>query len=221
MTGALGAGRSAGTEVPRGRILVVDDEPTTRALFARTLREARYETLEAADGVEALALNVSPALVHTDPEIGPLLSRADRPVILELTEHAPIDDYRTLQGRINAIEPPVQIAVDDAGSGYASLRHILALRPDYVKLDLSWVRGIDTEQARQALVAGLVHFAGAMGCELIGEGIETQAERSTLERLGVRYGQAYLLGRPEDGRGPGPWPTKVNLQGFGSARGSR
>jgi EAL domain-containing protein (putative c-di-GMP-specific phosphodiesterase class I) len=65
-----------------------------------------------------------------------------------------------------------------------------------VKLDLSWVRDIDADPARQALVAGLAHFAAETGCALIGEGIETEAERSTLLRLNVPLGQGYLFGRP-------------------------
>jgi EAL domain-containing protein (putative c-di-GMP-specific phosphodiesterase class I) len=65
-----------------------------------------------------------------------------------------------------------------------------------VKLDLSWVRGIEADGARQAMVAGLVHFATEVGCQIIGEGIETEAELATLFRLRVPLGQGYLLGRP-------------------------
>jgi EAL domain-containing protein (putative c-di-GMP-specific phosphodiesterase class I) len=89
-----------------------------------------------------------------------------------------------------------KIAVDDAGSGYASLRHILALRPAFVKLDLSWVRGIDVDEARQALVRGVCDFATRIGCQIIAEGVETEAEQRTLMEIGVELGQGYLLGRP-------------------------
>jgi EAL domain-containing protein (putative c-di-GMP-specific phosphodiesterase class I) len=65
-----------------------------------------------------------------------------------------------------------------------------------VKLDRHLVHGIDRDLSRQALLAGMHHFARATGCELAGEGIETAAERDTLQVLGVRYGQGYLLGRP-------------------------
>jgi EAL domain-containing protein (putative c-di-GMP-specific phosphodiesterase class I) len=143
-----------------------------------------------------LALNVSPGFVLASPELPALLAGTDRAVVLEITEHAQVDDYGALRAALARIEPPVAVAVDDAGSGYASLRHILALRPAYVKLDLSWVRDIDADPARQALVAGLAHFAAETGCALIGEGIETEAERSTLLRLNVPLGQGYLFGRP-------------------------
>jgi len=156
-----------------------------------------------------LALNVSPSLVLAAMRLGPALAGRRRHLVLELTEHAPVDDYEALRAAIERIDPPVQVAVDDAGSGYASLRHILALRPAYVKLDMSWVRGIEADPARQALVAGLMHFAAEVGCQLIGEGIETEAERRTLGRLGVPLGQGYLLGRPL----PAPSPLVGPLAG--------
>ncbi len=87
--------------------------------------------------------------------------------------------------------------MDDAGSGYASLRHILSLQPAYVKLDAEWVRGIDADPVRRSLVSGLAHFATETGCELIAEGIEQPEEREALLELGVQLGQGYLLGRPE------------------------
>ena len=92
---------------------------------------------------------------------------------------------------------PVMVAVDDAGAGYASLRHILEVRPTYAKLDISLVRGIERDKLRQALVAGLEYFALKSRCQLIAEGIETSEEEITLRRLGVQLGQGYLLGRPQ------------------------
>ena len=89
-----------------------------------------------------------------------------------------------------------RLAVDDAGAGYAGLRHILELRPQFVKLDISLVRTIDTDPARQAMVAGMSHFAANSDCELIAEGIETEGESATLVRLGVSLGQGYLFGKP-------------------------
>jgi EAL domain-containing protein (putative c-di-GMP-specific phosphodiesterase class I)/DNA-binding NarL/FixJ family response regulator len=143
-----------------------------------------------------LALNVSPSLVLAGEGLRSVLVGAGRDLVLEITEHARIDDYAALQTALGRIDPPVKVAVDDAGSGYASLSHILALRPAFVKLDISWVRDIEADPARQALVAGLVHFAAEVGCALIGEGIATEAELRTLRGLGVAFGQGYLLGRP-------------------------
>lgn len=166
-----------------------------RALERVTLESAILAATALPPGT-ALSLNVSPALLLTDPALAALVSAPEREIVLELTEHAPVEDYDALRSRIGALGGSVRIAVDDAGSGYASLRHILALRPAWVKLDSDLVRGIDDDPARQALIAGFVHFAAEAGCELIGEGIETEAERRTLIRLGVLLGQGYLLGRP-------------------------
>ena len=77
------------------------------------------------------------------------------------------------------------------------MQHVVEVRPDLVKLDISLVRGIDGDRARQALVAGMRHFADETNCIMLGEGVETEAELKTLERLGVVLGQGYLLGRPE------------------------
>jgi EAL domain-containing protein (putative c-di-GMP-specific phosphodiesterase class I) len=96
----------------------------------------------------------------------------------------------------------VELAVDDVGAGYASLRHILELHPDFVKLDRSLIAGVEVDEARQAMIVGLSHFARTTGCRLIAEGIETEAERKTLRALDIALGQGYLLGRPAP-LGPG------------------
>lgn len=87
-------------------------------------------------------------------------------------------------------------AVDDAGSGYASLRHILRLKPDIIKLDIDLTRAIDLDPARRALAAALVTFADKIGAIIVAEGIETASELDTLRELGVTYGQGYHLARP-------------------------
>jgi EAL domain-containing protein (putative c-di-GMP-specific phosphodiesterase class I) len=117
-------------------------------------------------------------------------------LIVELTEHERIDDYVAVGSALDRLGPNVKLAIDDAGSGYASLRHILALQPAYVKLDIEWVSGIDRDPVRRALVTGLAYFATETGCELIAEGIETQEELEALRALGVQLGQGFLLGRP-------------------------
>lgn len=89
-----------------------------------------------------------------------------------------------------------QSSSTSAGAGFASLRHILELRPDFVKVDRSIVAGLDADPARQALMVGLRHFVLAAHCRLIAEGIETEAERATLRALDIHLGQGYLFGRP-------------------------
>ena len=85
--------------------------------------------------------------------------------------------------------------MDDAGAGVANFSHLVELRPDFIKVDISLVRGVNADLTRQALVVGLRHFAQAMHREVIAEGVETEAERRTLLALGVELGQGYLLGR--------------------------
>lgn len=144
-----------------------------------------------------LTLNVSPGLVlESGRQLRRLIRATSRRLILELTEHVPIDDYAALRKAIGKLGD-VEIAVDDAGAGYTSLRHILELRPTFAKLDISLVRGIETDELRQALAAGLDYFSLRSGFHLIAEGVESEDEATALQRLGVEFAQGYLFGRPE------------------------
>ncbi|HVL54742.1 MAG TPA: EAL domain-containing response regulator [Vitreimonas sp.] len=147
-----------------------------------------------------LSLNISPSLALDGSRLRAILSPARRDLVLELTEHVPVDDYDALRRSMTALGPSVHFAIDDAGAGFASFRHILELRPQFVKLDIGIVRGIESDPARQALVAGMRYFALKTGCRLIAEGIETEDERRQLSMLAVELGQGYLLGRPFDPR---------------------
>jgi EAL domain-containing protein (putative c-di-GMP-specific phosphodiesterase class I) len=149
-----------------------------------------------------LSLNASPELILEHQRLSALLAcRGKRRIILEVTEHAVVADYGALREAVADLGEGVEIAVDDAGAGFASLRHVIELRPGYVKLDISLIRGVGDDGARQALVAGMVHFAAETGCLLVAEGIETDTELAALRRLGIGLGQGYLLGRP------GPLPA--------------
>jgi EAL domain-containing protein (putative c-di-GMP-specific phosphodiesterase class I) len=160
-----------------------------------------------------LSLNTSPDLVLSG-RLGPILANVARPVILEITEHVEIENYVGLRRELKRLGSSVRLAVDDAGAGYASFRHILELAPDFVKIDLDLVRGVDAEPARQALIAGMGYFAVKRKLRLVAEGIETRKELDALQALAVPYGQGYLLGRPRDGVVTGAWPTKVDLPAF-------
>jgi PAS domain S-box-containing protein len=173
-------------------------------------------SLEASERLPAngyLSLNASPELVLSG-RLGSILAAVSRPVVLEITEHVEIDDYKGLRRELKRLGESVRVAVDDAGAGYASFRHILELAPDFVKIDLDLVRGVDAEPARQALIAGMGYFAVKRKLRLVAEGIETRKELDALQALAVPYGQGYLLGRPRDGTTADPWPTKVDLPAF-------
>jgi EAL domain-containing protein (putative c-di-GMP-specific phosphodiesterase class I)/FixJ family two-component response regulator len=121
---------------------------------------------------------------------------ADR-VVVEITEHEPVDDYQGLSVSLAGLRAMgVRIAIDDAGAGYASLRHTLQLSPDIVKVDISLTHDIDRDRGRRALAKSLISFADEMEMTIVAEGIETDAELQTLRELGVRYGQGYFLAEP-------------------------
>ncbi len=145
-----------------------------------------------------LAVNVSPAAVST-ARFGALASAMPRPeaIVVELTEHAPVDDYAPLRATLAPLRRAgLRLAVDDAGAGYASLRHVLELAPDVIKLDMTLVAGIDREPAQRSLVSSLVQFAGEVGATVIAEGIESPAQRRGIVDAGVGLGQGFLFGRP-------------------------
>jgi PAS domain S-box-containing protein len=143
-----------------------------------------------------LNVNVSAELVLAGEPLGSILEPLGRQAVLELTEHVEVSDYAALRVAIARLGSGVRLAIDDAGAGFASFRHILELAPDYVKLDRGIIHGVGDDPARQALVAGMVHFAGKTGTTLIAEGVETAGEARELRALGVTLGQGYHLGRP-------------------------
>ena len=144
-----------------------------------------------------LDLNVSPEFVLERNALRGILRRhRGRRVVLEVTEHEVVADYQAFRAAITGVDPRLELAVDDAGAGFASLRHILELRPAFVKLDRWLVADLETDEARQAMIAGVMHFARSTGCRIVAEGVETEAERGALLTLGVRLAQGYLLGRP-------------------------
>jgi EAL domain-containing protein (putative c-di-GMP-specific phosphodiesterase class I)/DNA-binding response OmpR family regulator len=166
-------------------------------------RELELATLEAALAVAErlppdvwLSLNVSPDLVLAGADLRALLGRTNRSLVVEMTEHTPVADYPALRAALADLGDHVRTAVDDAGAGWSSFRHIVELEPDFVKIDIGLVRAIERDRARQAFVAGLDYFSLKTGCSLIAEGIETEAERTALRSLAVSLGQGYLLGRP-------------------------
>ena len=142
-----------------------------------------------------VSINLSPDTA-LDTAFLRTLTSGPRPVLIELTEHDAVADYSALDDALETIRHLADVAVDDAGAGYAGLHHIRALRPDVVKLDRSLVRGLPTDPVGQAMIAGMVHFARTIGCRVVAEGIETAAELAAVTQLGVTHGQGYLLGRP-------------------------
>jgi EAL domain-containing protein (putative c-di-GMP-specific phosphodiesterase class I) len=144
-----------------------------------------------------LSANLSVEALLTPRVTATVLRHAATRIAVELTEHAQVVDYAELVKVTDQLRAAgVLIAVDDAGAGFASLSHILQLRPDIIKLDITLTRGIDADPVRMALARSLVGFAEDIGAMLIAEGIETFAEHEKLRSLGVKLGQGYFMARP-------------------------
>jgi EAL domain-containing protein (putative c-di-GMP-specific phosphodiesterase class I) len=89
-----------------------------------------------------------------------------------------------------------RVAIDDAGAGYAGLQTMVEIEPDFIKLDMSLIRGVDTSIVKQRLVRTLRDFCREAAITLIAEGIETVRQLETLRQLGVTHGQGFLFGLP-------------------------
>jgi EAL domain-containing protein (putative c-di-GMP-specific phosphodiesterase class I) len=148
-----------------------------------------------------VSINVSPAALLS-PALTDALLRTALPlerVVLEITEHVSVPDYDLLTARAQEIRDlGVRLAVDDAGAGFSSFRHILRLCPEYIKLDRTLIQNIADDPARRALAAAVVLFAFEMGSAVVAEGVETLAELRTARSLGIDAAQGFLLGRPTD-----------------------
>ncbi len=158
-------------DMPDGRLLFLNVEPD--AVVDPELRDVMFTTLLTEVGLE-------PARI-----------------VLELTERSAIADFRAFRATLEYLRAVgFAVAVDDAGAGYGSLQCLAEVRPEWLKVDISLVRGIDADEVRRQLVSSLVTFARRMEVKLVAEGIETAEELAALRELGVEYGQGYLFSVP-------------------------
>jgi EAL domain-containing protein (putative c-di-GMP-specific phosphodiesterase class I)/CheY-like chemotaxis protein len=119
--------------------------------------------------------------------------------VFELTERAAIEDYAQFRELLNEFrDKGIEVAIDDAGSGYASLEAIAALAPDYLKITKGLVSTLAEEPIKQDLVRMLVDLAGKINAKTIAEGIETQEEYETCRELGIDLLQGYYLAHPQE-----------------------
>jgi EAL domain-containing protein (putative c-di-GMP-specific phosphodiesterase class I) len=118
-------------------------------------------------------------------------------VVIEVTEHDAVARYDELVAALQPVRASgARIAVDDAGSGYASLQHILRLGPDIIKLDIELTRDVDHDPARRALALALVSFAREIGATITAEGIESAEQLRALLAVGATHGQGYHISPP-------------------------
>ena len=143
-----------------------------------------------------VSVNASPDTIMSGA-LHQVLERAGKKnLVVEVTEHQQVEDFAGLKKALKPISQYARIAIDDVGSGYAGLRHLVDLAPDMLKLDMTLTRDIHQDLARCALVGAMVRFAEAIGAKLIAEGIENAEEAAVLKRLGVEFGQGFHYARP-------------------------
>src|SRR5437667_11265644 len=119
--------------------------------------------------------------------------------VFELTERAAIEDYAVFRRLLDEFrDKGIEVAIDDAGSGYASLEAIAALAPDYLKVTKGLVSTLSDEPIKQDLVKMLVELAGKIGAKTIAEGIETAEEYEACRDLGIDLIQGYYFAHPQE-----------------------
>jgi len=144
-----------------------------------------------------LSVNVSPATLVSSAFQEFLQERMAGRLVIELTEHVNVENYGALEENITLLRARGgRLAVDDAGSGYASLRHVVSLGPDIIKLDRSLIESMDQDAGRRELARSLNRFARRTGASLVAEGIERPEEYDTCRQVGIDCGQGFLFGRP-------------------------
>jgi EAL domain-containing protein (putative c-di-GMP-specific phosphodiesterase class I) len=164
------------------------------ALALRAVLDARRDLPPAC----FLSLNVSPEALASDEVAGVLLDAGDLAgIVIEVTEQTPVEDYVVLRRRLDGLRASgASVAIDDAGAGYSSLSHILALEPQYVKLDRSLVTDVDLDARCATAVSAIAGFAGRLDATVVAEGVERPGALERLMALGVPLAQGYLLAKP-------------------------
>ncbi|MEJ9280086.1 MULTISPECIES: EAL domain-containing protein [Ureibacillus] len=119
-------------------------------------------------------------------------------VVFELTEKSAVTDYQEFERVLDHYRNQgYRIAIDDVGSGYNSLKSLVYLKPEFVKIDRTLIQHIDTVEPSQQIVSLIYNFAEQSGTKIIAEGIERMEEIQFLQKIGIHYGQGYAIGRPD------------------------
>ncbi len=146
-------------------------------------------------------LNNEPEVIY-DPrfqamEILKKLKVHPKNIVLEITERTAIKNFPAFRAALSYFKSKgFKISVDDAGAGYASLKSIAMLNPDFIKFDINLIRNIDNNLIKQNLILSLIDIARRIKATVIAEGVETKSEFETIKKLGVQYAQGYYLARP-------------------------
>jgi EAL domain-containing protein (putative c-di-GMP-specific phosphodiesterase class I) len=146
-----------------------------------------------------LSVNIGPDALLTSAVATVFADAGDlRGIVVEITEQTAVANYDALAAAIEPLRAAgALLAVDDAGAGFASLKHITVLRPDFVKVDRDLVAGIDKDETKAAVVEALGMFTSRLDAWLVAEGIETTAELDRILSLRVPLAQGYGIGSPQ------------------------
>jgi len=170
----------------------------------RLCRKRAIESAAAMPDDRLLFINIEPEAV-ADPQLRDIMfttlladaALTPERIVLEITERTAIADFSAFRATLEYLRAlGFSVAVDDAGAGYGSLQCLAEVVPEWLKVDISLVRDIDTDDVRRQLVESLVLFSSRIGVKLIAEGIETLGELHTLRSIGVRFGQGFLFMQP-------------------------
>ena len=187
-------------DVPPGQRFAEARRVGSGVLLETVCARAAVEAADALAPDTFIGLRFSPSAI-LDGRIREIVARSPRRVVIVMDHLTEVLDYDAIRSHIRDLDGTT-LAVDDNETGYSSLNRMSQLAPEYVKLDISVVRDIDTNSARRAIAAGLCHFAHDIGAVLIAEGVETPEEAETLRDMGVimmggdLLAQGYFFGRP-------------------------
>lgn len=195
---------------PGGEIIAPQDlygAAVTANLLYHLDRSARIGAIRAAANHRldtTTFINFTPSSIYT-PEfclrstIGAMrrTSLVPRQIVFEVVETDHIHDMAHLEGILGAYrEQGFGVALDDLGAGFASMELLYTLRPDFVKLDISLVRGVDADSYKATIASKLLETAASLGVRSVAEGVETEAEWRWLTEHGATYQQGFLFARP-------------------------
>jgi EAL domain-containing protein (putative c-di-GMP-specific phosphodiesterase class I) len=168
--------------------------------LSRILRAKAIARVPSLPRQTLLFINLHPC-DFDDPELVNLdaiaLEHADR-IVFEVTERAAIRDVASFRRSVDFLrQKGFRVAIDDLGAGYASLSSVADLRPDFMKLDMTLIRGIDQSMIRRNLVRNMISFAQDFNARVVAEGVETTGEYKALVDMGCHYAQGFLFAEPD------------------------
>lgn len=148
--------------------------------------------------VSPMCLTASNAERHTIDVIRKAHSIDKERIVIELSEQYPLNDYNIISESMHHLrENGFELAIDDLGAGYSSLRVWSEFSPEFVKIDRHFIKGIDHDPIKYQFVRSIQEISRSLGCKVIAEGIETEEELKSIRTLGITHAQGFLLGKPD------------------------